>query len=104
MIPSLISIVSVFIGIIATFVFTALYKKYFISLSINVVAGVFGSIFLTKAFGRFGVNPKLIYAQSQLHINLLVYNLSLSIIGGILAIIIIVKLKTYIENKSLKSS
>ena len=59
----------------------------------NTIAGVFGSIFLIKSFGRLGFNPQAIMSSGEANYYLLILNFLVSIIGGVLAVYLGARLK-----------
>ncbi|QRM90636.1 hypothetical protein FG167_15795 [Lacinutrix sp. WUR7] len=87
MTETLISLLSILIGIIAANVTGARYKKYSFGVIGNTIAGVFGSIFLIKSFGRLGFDPLSIMDNGMFHIGLFLVNCLVSISGGVLGVI-----------------
>ncbi|WP_055443294.1 hypothetical protein [Lacinutrix himadriensis] len=88
MTETLISLLSILIGIIAANVTGAIYKKYSFGVIGNTIAGVFGSIFLIKSFGRLGFDPLSIMDNGTFHIGLFLVNCLVSILGGVLGVIV----------------
>jgi len=86
---TLISIISIFIGIIAANLFGLLNKKYTFGFTGNTLAGVFGSIFLIKSFGRLGFDPWSIIHSGVFHLPLFILNCIVSALGGVLGLIAI---------------
>ena len=98
MTDTLISLISILIGIIGANITGFIFKKYSFGNIGNTIAGVFGSIFLIKSVGRLGFGPKSIMEYGNVHIDLFVLNAFVSFLGGAIAVILIYKLKT-IMNK-----
>jgi len=86
---TLISIISIFIGIIAANLFGLLNKKYTFGFTGNTLAGVFGSIFLIKSFGRLGFDPWSIVDHGEFHVILFIINCMVSALGGMFGLIAI---------------
>jgi uncharacterized membrane protein YeaQ/YmgE (transglycosylase-associated protein family) len=87
------------VGILAANVTGLLAKKYSFGFTGNTIVGVFGSIFLIKTFGRLGFNPQTILADGFVNYSLLMLNLCVSICGGVFAVLIGFKLKTFFDKK-----
>ncbi|PNW29020.1 hypothetical protein [Formosa algae] len=85
---TLISLISIFIGIIAANVYGAFRHKYTFGFTGNTLAGVFGSIFFIKTFGRIGFDPWSIMADETFHSTLFIVNCIISALGGILGLIL----------------
>ena len=85
---TLISLISILIGIIAANVFGNFKKKYSFGLTGNTVIGVFGSILFIKTFGRLGFNPWSIMNNGDFDGFRLALNLVVSAMGGVLGLII----------------
>ncbi|PKG52694.1 MULTISPECIES: hypothetical protein [Olleya] len=85
---TLISLVSILIGIIAANIFGVFYKKYSFGFIGNTLVGVFGSIFLIKSFGRLGFDPWSIMQNESFNITLFVVNCFVSILGGVLGLVV----------------
>lgn len=82
MTDTLISIISIFIGIIGANLLSILKKKYSLGFTGNVITGIFGSIFLVKFFGRLGFGPQFIMETGTVNISLFTINILVSLIGG----------------------
>lgn len=93
MTATLISLISIFAGIITANTFGLIYKKFAFDFIGNSIAGVFGSIFFIKSFGRLGFAPNHIMASGTTNYYLLAINLLISVAGGIIAVILIKKLE-----------
>lgn len=85
---TLISLVSILIGIIAANIFGVFYKKYSFGFIGNTLVGVFGSIFLIKSFGRLGFDPWSIMQNESFNTTLFVVNCFVSILGGVLGLVV----------------
>ncbi|WP_282068143.1 hypothetical protein [Olleya namhaensis] len=85
---TLISLVSILIGIIAANIFGVFYKKYSFGFIGNTLVGVFGSIFLIKSLGRLGFDPWSIMQNESFNIPLFVVNCFVSILGGVLGLVV----------------
>lgn len=84
---TLISLISIFIGIIAANVFGYFNKKYTFNFTGNTLIGVFGSIFLIKSFGRLGFNPWSIMNDGDFDGVRLSINMLVSALGGVLGLV-----------------
>ena len=93
MTETIISLVSILLGIIGANLTGYIYKKYSFDLIGNSIAGVFGSIFFIKSLGRLGFDPISIMEQGNVNYSLLILNLFVSFFGGVIALILIKKLK-----------
>ncbi len=100
MTETLISLISIFFGIISANLMGFFFKKYSFGYTGNTISGVFGSIFLIKSFGSLGINPTIIMQNGTVNINLLILNIMVSILGGIMALIIIRKFKLIMKVRS----
>ena len=89
MTATLISLISIFIGILGANFTGYIFKKYSFGIIGNTIAGVFGSIFLIKSFGRFGFNPQSIMQFASVNHTLLIINIIVSFLGGAIAVILI---------------
>jgi len=103
MTETLISLLSIVIGILGANSSNLFFKKYSFGLIGNTIAGVFGSVFFIKSIGRLGFNPQAIMQTGTANINLLALNAIVSFGGGILAVILLNKLATKF-NKANKDS
>lgn len=89
MTETLISLLSILIGIIGAVTIGLIYKKYSFGIVGNTIAGVFGSIFLIKSFGRLGFNPQSIIQNETFNGLLFSINCIVSFLGGALSLILI---------------
>tara|TARA_R110001592_G_scaffold84224_1_gene249203 strand:- start:1976 stop:2272 length:297 start_codon:yes stop_codon:yes gene_type:complete len=85
---TLISLISILIGIIAANTTGFLLKKYSFGIIGNTLAGVFGSILLIKSFGRLGFNPWSIMNNGNFDDFLLGINMFVSALGGVLGLVL----------------
>ncbi len=92
MTDTLIALISIFVGIIGANLVQFITKEYSFDMVGNSIAGVFGSIFLIKFFGRLGFNPTHIMASGKVNIFLFSINMFVSFLGGFVAVILIKKL------------
>lgn len=97
---TLISLISIFIGIIGANITGYIFKKHSFGIIGNTIAGVFGSIFLIKSFGRLGFDPKSIMQFGNVNSILFIINSIVSYFGGSLAVILISKLKKKMNNNN----
>jgi uncharacterized membrane protein YeaQ/YmgE (transglycosylase-associated protein family) len=100
MTDTLISLISIFVGIIGGNSIGFLYKKYTFGMVGNTIAGVFGSIFFTKFFGHLGFNPQAIMQSGSVDVLLFVINMFASFFGGTVGVVLGCKLRAKL--KSLK--
>lgn len=92
---TLISLLSIFIGIIAANLLGFFKKKYSFGFTGNTLVGVFGSILLIKSFGRLGFDPWSIMEKGTFHSSLFIINCMVSVLGGILGLVFL----KYLDNK-----
>lgn len=97
---TLISLISIFIGIIASNVLGFYKKEYSFGFTGNTLVGVFGSIFLVKTFGRLGFDPWSIMQNQTFHLLPFIINCLVSLLGGALGLILIKKLSNKINKKN----
>lgn len=83
---TLISLISIIIGIIAANLTAFFYKKYSFGFTGNTLIGVFGSIFLIKSFGRLGFDPWSIMNGETFNYDLFIINCLVSALGGALGL------------------
>jgi integral membrane protein len=100
MTDTLISLISIMIGIIGANFTGLLFKRYSFGLIGNTIAGVFGSILLMKSLGRLGFDPISIMQSGNTDLPLFLLNCLVSFGGGALAIIFLKKLKTAMNSKN----
>jgi uncharacterized membrane protein YeaQ/YmgE (transglycosylase-associated protein family) len=68
-------------------------KNYSFGTIGNTIAGVFGSIFLIKMFGRLGFDAISIMQSGKVNGILFIVNAIVSFFGGVLAVILLKRLK-----------
>ena len=93
MTDTLISLISIFVGIIGANGFGVFFKNYSFGMIGNTIAGVFGSILFTKFFGYFGFNPQAIMQSGSMDVLLFVVNMLASFSGGALGVYLGYKLR-----------
>ncbi len=93
MTATLISLISISIGIIGSNLTGYIFNKYSFDLVGNTIAGVFGSIFFIKSLGRMGFDLSSIVQSEEVNIGLFIINAIVSFFGGAIALILIYKLK-----------
>ncbi|MDX6745268.1 hypothetical protein SHK09_00575 [Polaribacter sp. PL03] len=89
MTETLISLISILLGIIGAILMGFTFKKYSFGLVGNTISGVFGSIFFIKFFGRLGFSPTFIVENSTFNVSLLILNCIVSFFGGVLGLLLI---------------
>ncbi|OAD46546.1 hypothetical protein [Polaribacter atrinae] len=94
MTETLISLLSILIGIIGAISMGIIYKKYSFGIVGNTIAGVFGSVFFIKSFGRLGFNPQSVMENGMFHGILFSINCMVSLLGGILGLVAIKSIKS----------
>lgn len=100
MTDTLISLISILIGIAGANIIGYIFKKYSFGIIGNTIAGVFGSILLIKSFGRLGFDPKSIMQLGNVNHNLFIINSIVSYLGGSVAVILISRLKNKMNNNN----
>lgn len=99
MTATLISLISIFMGIIGANSTNYLLKKYSSGFIGNTILGVFGSVFFNKIFGRLGFSPKFIIEFDSINSILFTINIIVSFLGGIIAVILISIVKNKIAKR-----
>jgi len=89
MTETLISLISIFIGIAGANLMGFILKKYSFGLIGNTIVGVFGSVFFIKSIGRLGFDPTSILQSGNVNIMLFIVNLIISFCGGMIALILL---------------
>lgn len=84
---ALIFLVSIFIGIIAANLFGYFKKNHSFGFIGNTLIGVFGSILLIKAIGKFGFDPLSIIENGTVNSLRFIINCVASALGGILGLL-----------------
>ena len=98
MTATLISLVSILIGIIGANLTPYLFKKYTFGFIGNTIAGVFGSIFFIKLFARLGFDPVTILQTGKIDELLFLINILVSFLGGIIFVVLVYRLKIKMNN------
>jgi len=93
MTDTLISLISIYVGIIGANLTGFIFKRFSFGTIGNTIAGVFGSIFLIKLFGSFGFDAISIMRSGKVNSILFSINAIVSFIGGGLAVILLKSLK-----------
>lgn len=89
MTETLISLLSILFGIIGANSTVFIFKKYSFGIIGNTIAGVFGSVFLIKSFGRFGFNPQSVMQDGTVNSLLFSINCFVSFLGGVLGLVLV---------------
>jgi len=97
MTETLISLISIFIGIAGANLTGFIIKKYSFRLIGNTIVGVFGSVFFIKSIGRLGFDPMSVLQSGNVNITLFIINLIISFCGGMIALILLKMLKNRIN-------
>ena len=82
MTQSIISLLSIFAGIIGANMFGLLFKKHSFKVIGNTMIGVFGSILFIKSLGRIGFDPNTIMETGEADYLLLALNIAISLASG----------------------
>lgn len=93
MTATLISLLSILVGIIGANSTAFVFKKYSFGIIGNTISGVFGSILFIKSFGRLGFDPFSIVQSGSINLKLLFFNFIAAFFGGAIVLILIKKLK-----------
>lgn len=88
MTDTLISLISIFMGIIGANSVPYIFKKYSFGIVGNTIVGVFGSVFFIKMFGRLGFSPQNIMSSGSFSLVLFIVNLLISFLGGVLGVVL----------------
>lgn len=99
MTATLISLISIIIGIIGANLMAFLFEKYSLGFTGNTIAGVFGSILCIKSFGRLGFDPISIMQSGNVSLPLFCLNCMVSLLGGAVAIVLLKTFKSSIETR-----
>lgn len=92
MTTTLISLISIVIGIVIANLYCYLSKTTQFSFTSVTILAVFGSIFMTKLFGQLGLSPTDIVKHGNISILKLLLNFSVAGLGGVFAILIAKKI------------
>lgn len=99
MTDTLIAIISIFIGMIGANLFAVLKKKYSMGFTGNTIAGIFGSIFFIKIFGKLGFDPISIMESGTVNMFLFTMNVLVSLVGGVIGLIAIKTIRKKLNTK-----
>lgn len=98
MTDTLIAIISIFIGMLGANLLVVINNKYSLGFTGNTIAGIFGSIFFIKIFGRLGFDPMSIMKTGAVNYFLFTINMLVSLVGGALGLfftkLIVTKMNT----------
>jgi len=97
MTATLLSLISILIGIVGANLTPLFKKKYTFGFIGNTIIGVFGSIFFIKSFARLGFDPVSILETGTTNILLFLINALVSFFGAILFVILAHILNTKIN-------
>lgn len=100
MTDTLIAIISIFIGMLGAILLGAIKNKYTMGFTGNTIAGIFGSIFFIKIFGKLGFDPISIMRADQVNYILFAINALVSLFGGALGLILAKLIVTKMNKKS----
>ena len=78
MTDTLISIISIFVGMIGANILAVFFTKYSLQFIGNTIVGIFGSIFFIKIFSRLGFDPMTIMKTGNVNIVLFSINMLVS--------------------------
>lgn len=98
MTDTLISLISIYIGILGANLTGFVFKKQSFGVVGNTILGVFGSVFFIKSFGRLGFDPVSIMQSEEGAVYLFCVNAFISFIGGALAVLLLKKITTKRNN------
>jgi len=87
MTDTLISIISIFVGMIGGNLIGFFNKKCTLGFIGNTISGIFGSIFFIKMFGRLGFDPFSIMKSGSVNEVLFTVNILVSLIGGAIGVL-----------------
>lgn len=93
MTETLISMISIFLGIIGAYAFAGIRRKYTLGFIGNTISGIFGSIFFIKIFGRLGFDPLAIMKTGEVNTVLFSINILVSLLGGAIGLVVIKLIK-----------
>jgi len=97
---TLISLISILIGIIGANITGFIFKKHSFGVIGNTIAGVFSSILLIKSFGRLGFDPWSIMQNEVFHSSLFIINCLVSFLGGVFGLIFIKMIANKMSKKT----
>ena len=85
---TLISMISIFVGIAGAYILVLLKKEFSLGFTGNTIAGIFGSIFFIKLFSRLGFGPFAIMETGELNVLLFSINITVALLGGAIGLIL----------------
>ncbi|PCI31858.1 MAG: hypothetical protein COB60_10455 [Flavobacteriaceae bacterium] len=103
MTTTLISLISILIGIIGANAMGVFYPKYSFGFIGNTILGVFGGAFLIKSIGRLGFDPKSVMGAGTVDLTMLSVNMLVSFLGGVMAVFIVCLMKNFIKHQEEKN-
>ncbi|WP_139958122.1 hypothetical protein [Flavicella sediminum] len=89
MTATLISLISILLGILGAISLGFYLEKYSFGIIGNTIAGVFGSVFIIKSFGRLGFDPASIVYLNSFNTSLFILNAVISFSSGAAALVFI---------------
>ena len=104
MTATLISLISVIVGILGANLTGTIFKKFTFGLVGNTITGVFGSVLLIKSFGRLGFDPVSVMESGNTNWLLFFLHIVTSFIGGVLSIFLMKKLQNTMESNRLNNN
>jgi len=99
---SLISLISILLGVISTNLYAYVKRKKYFNFTGNSILGVFGSVLFTKSLTYLGINPMNIMISGALNFKLLILNFTISIFGAILIMLLFKKIYIKINTGNTK--
>ncbi|KJJ39065.1 hypothetical protein [Aequorivita vladivostokensis] len=99
MTDTLIAIISIFVGIIGANVYGTIKKKYTMGFTANTIAGIFGSIFFIKIFGKLGFDPISIMESGGVNVVLFAINMAVSLLGAVIGLIAVKIIRNGLDKK-----
>lgn len=103
MTTTLISLISILMGILGANAMGLFYPKYSFGFIGNTILGVFGGAFLIKSIGRLGLDPESVLVMNTVNFTLFSGNMLLSFLGGTLAVFIAFSLRKFIKHQEEKN-
>lgn len=91
MTATLLSLLNIAMGILGAVLMGYRFKKHSLGLTGNAIAGVFGSILITKTLGRLGFDVGHVISGGTINTVLLIILLTTSFLAGIGSIVLIKK-------------
>ena len=83
---TVLALLSIAFGILGAVLYGFISSKHSLGLIGNTIAGVFGSVFFIKSFGRLGFNPQAILVSGDTNTSLLLLNILISTLSGALVV------------------